>query len=217
LPPGGLGGIGIGTYLDTPGAACMRAAMHGSAGSLGLLTALGLALAACAAQGGIELGEGANPRAARARLAEAAATGPVRLALNAPPATTDGALGAEQAAKAAAEGVRGLKVRFSRTAPGPTRLVLLFDPPTRIGPAAICAADRLPAAAPRGGVRLHAVFCDGPEPIADAVGESDDRSTAAVSRLIWRTTARLFPDDYADTYGFNLFGLRVGLGASFGF
>jgi hypothetical protein len=193
----------------------MGAAIRRSAGSLSLLAAFGLA--ACAAQGGIELGEAANPRAARARLAEAAGTGPVPLTFNALPATTDGGLSAEQAAEAAADGVRGLKVRFSPTAPGPTRLVLLFDPPTGIGPAAICAADALPAAAPRGGARLHAVFCDGAAPIADAAGESRNRSTAAVSRLIWRTAARLFPDDYADTYGFNLFGLRVGLGASFGF
>lgn len=193
----------------------MRPAMRGSAGSLGLLAALGLA--ACAAQGGIELGGAASPRAARARLAEVAGAGPVPLAVNVLPATTDGALGAEQAAGAAADGVRGLRVRFSPTALGSARLVLLFDPPAGIGPAAVCAADDLPAAAPRGGVRLHAVFCDGPEPIADAAGESRDRSTAAVSRLIWRTAARLFPDDYADSYGFNLFGLRVGLGASFGF
>jgi hypothetical protein len=54
---------------------------------------------------------------------------------------------------------------------------------------------------------------------ARGLGERRGGSTGQgeAERLVWRATARLFPDDYADSYGFDLFGLRVGLGGSFGF
>jgi hypothetical protein len=62
-----------------------------------------------------------------------------------------------------------------------------------------------------------AAFCDGGRHVADATGEAAGSGPAEARRLVWRTTGRLFPDDYADTYGFNLFGLRVGLSGAFGF
>jgi hypothetical protein len=179
-----------------------------------------LALAGCASGSPVELGRDADARAARARLVEAAKEGPVRLDVNALPRVTGGTLGEAEIAAQAAHGVRGLNVRFALTAEatGTARLALLFDPPPGFGPAQACEGAALPAPVPEAGpLRLQAVFCDGRTHVADASAATPDRSEAGAQRLIWRTTGRLFPDDYAETYGFNLFGYRVGLSGQFGF
>lgn len=181
---------------------------------------LPLLLAAACAPDPIALGAGADPRLARSRLAERAAAGPVRLDINATPAMAGGTLTPSEIGEAAARGIRGLPVRFTSepTAPATSRLVLLFDPVAPASPARICAADLLPPAAPAPDrQRLQAVFCDNGLPLADVTATAP--GGAAPERLIWRTTARLFPDDYADTYGLNLFGsrVRVGVDGTFGF
>jgi hypothetical protein len=176
-----------------------------------ILTALGLA--GCAARSPVALGPDADPRAARARLAEAAEAGPVRLELNAPPRTTDGALGPAEVAAQAARGIKGLTVGFAPAAEagGAARLLLLFDPPPGLQPVLVCTAGALPEPAPAAAaLRLHAVFCNDGTYLADAAGTTADRSRAGVERLIWRTTGRLFPDDYPESYGFDLFGYRIG-------
>jgi hypothetical protein len=162
-----------------------------------------LAVSACAAPT-VRLGPDADPRAARRLLEEAAATGPVRLEVNGPPRAADGALTVPEIAEQAARGVRGLAVRFADvpgTAAGSARLLLLFDPP--------------PAA--EGPLRLQAVFCAGGAALADATATTEGRTRADAERLIWRTTGRLFPDDYPDTYGFDLFGRRAGVGGTSGY
>jgi hypothetical protein len=186
-----------------------------------LVTVLaGLGLAACASAAPVRLGRDADPRAARKLLAEAAAAGPVRLELNGLPRTTSGTLAGPDVAAEAARGIKGLTVRFAEPpeAAGPARLLLLFDPPAEAGPDTACNADTLPEPAPEpDATRLHALFCNGGALVADAAAVTPGRTPAAVERLIWRTTARLFPDDYQDTYGFDLFGNRVGLGGQLGF
>lgn len=177
-----------------------------------------LLLAACAATPPIQLGPEADPRAARRLLAEAAAAGPVRLVDNLPPGA--GVLPRPTIEAEAARGVPNLAVRFAAppTARGAARLLLLFDPPPDLPPIRACNAAALPAPAPDGArTRLQAVFCDGGTYLADASGTATGRDPDAMRRLVWRTTARLFPDDYPDTYGFDLFGNRVGIGGSFGF
>ena len=47
----------------------------------------------------------------------------------------------------------------------------------------------------------------------DATAAAEGRTRADAERLVWRTTGGLFPDDYPETYGFDLFGRRVGVGA----
>ncbi|MEK0086081.1 hypothetical protein [Benzoatithermus flavus] len=178
-----------------------------------------LGLAGCASRSPVELGRDADPRAARARLAEAARQGPVRLEVNGLPRTTDGSLAVTDVLKQAARGITGLEVRFAppTEAVGTARLVLLFDPPQVAGAARVCSASTLPE--PRPGaepLRLRAVFCDGGAYLADATGTTTDRSKAGVERLIWRTTGRLFPDDYQESYGFHLLGNRIGFSGRLG-
>jgi hypothetical protein len=64
---------------------------------------------------------------------------------------------------------------------------------------------------------LLAVWCEGAHPVAEVAGIAADASVPASERLVWQTAGRLFPDDYAERYGFNLFGWRVRLGAAAGF
>ncbi|HEX6012328.1 MAG TPA: hypothetical protein VFY87_11110 [Geminicoccaceae bacterium] len=173
-----------------------------------------LGLVACTAAPA-RLGPDADPRAARRLLEEAASAGPVRLELNRPPSTSDGAMTVAQVAEQAARGVRGLEARFAEQAESTdlARLLLLFDPPPGgLQPRLACGAEALPPPVPEGPLRLQAVFCDGGAAVADATAVAEGRTRADAERLIWRTTGRLFPDDYPETYGFDLFGRRVGVG-----
>lgn len=177
-------------------------------------------LVGCAVPAPARPGPDADTGAARALLVEAADAGPVRLEVNALPATGGGAPARQDVEAAAARGIKGLGVRFAQPpeASGSARLLLLFDPPPGTRPTQACNAAELPAPAPTGvPVRLHAVFCDGGGYVADAEATTSGRTRAEVERLIWRTTRALFPDDYEDSYGFDLFGNRVGLRGAFGF
>jgi hypothetical protein len=176
---------------------------------------LALAAAGCAGTTGLAGSPEADRRVARRALADAAAAGPVPLVVAGDP----GPLAAADLPALAARGVRGLDPRFepaSSGGAGAPRLVLWFDPPPGAGGAQACGADAL-GAAPAGVPGLLAAWCEGAAPAASVSGEAAAPGRAEAERLVWRATARLFPDDYADSYGFDLFGLRVGLGGSFGF
>lgn len=182
--------------------------------------ALTAGLVGCASPDPARLGPGSDARGARRTLAAAAASGPVRLEVNGLPAP--GGLARPALEAEAARGVRGLDVRFGQPpeAAGAARLLLLFDPPPGASSAVACnaAGGALPAPRPEaGGTRLQAVFCDGGALVADATAATPGRDAAAVARLIWRATGRLFPDDYPDTYGFGLLGNRVGVGGAGGY
>lgn len=176
------------------------------------LALLALLAAACAREPSVEVGPEGSPAEARRRLALAAAAGPVPLVvLRAAPRPSD-----PEAAALAAQGITGLEVRFRpvpASEPGP-RLVLALD--GLLEPARICEGPEPPAAPAAPGEPLVAAWCDGSEPVARvrAAGGGD---RVARERLVWRATSRLFPDDYADSYGLSLFGLRVTVGGSFGF
>jgi hypothetical protein len=178
------------------------------------ILALATGLAACAADPELRAPDRATLLAARQALVEAAERGPVPLELYRPPAS----LPPGRIAELAAEGVPALRPRFEPIeAEGGTRLRLLFGEPqpdlaTACGP--LEAGE--PAAPP---VALAAVLCQGGFAVAMVQGRAAGPDLADTERLIWRSTARLFPDDYPETYGFNLFGTRlsIGLGASFGF
>lgn len=184
-----------------------------------LLTAgILFALQACAAPSPVELGAESDVGTARLLLEEASRAGPVRLEINALPRTADGALSREVVERQAARGVRGIDLQFGAPpeATGSARLLLLFNPDRELRPTAVCNEEHLPGREPAAGTRLHAVFCNGGQFVADANAATSGSTAAEVERLIWRTTGRLFPDDYQDKYGFNLFGYRIGLGGQFG-
>jgi hypothetical protein len=172
--------------------------------------------AGCAGTGDLAVSPEADRRAARRALAEAAQAGPVPLVVAGDPAP----LAPADLPRLAAQGVRGLDPRFEAGGGGgggERRLVLWFDPPPDANGARACGAEPLGAAPSAPVPRLLAAWCEGEAPAASVRGEAPAASRAEAERLVWRATARLFPDDYADTYGFDLFGFRVGLGASFGF
>lgn len=180
-------------------------------------------VAACAATP--DVSAEAGPEARRA-LAEAAARGPVL-------AVVDGTIGALTPSErdrlvtgAMARGVTGLDVRFTTdpaqaAAPDPYLAVVLNAPPVTPA-AAACRRTARPGGAPAGD-RLHvlAAFCRGQEVLGAARGSiqaplDDPRQ---LERLLWSTAAALFPDDYAESYGFDILPgwLDLGIGGSFGF
>lgn len=173
-----------------------------------------LVLASCAGEPQIQRLPGAADVSARGLLAEAAKAGPVPALILGAPATLPPA----RVAGLAASGISGLDVRFAPIA-APTagpHLVLLFDPPPALTGREAClatASDGATGERPR----LAAVFCRGGEPVAEVEGSAAGPGTRAVERLVWQSAARLFPDDYADTYGLNLFGWRLTFGGAFGF
>jgi hypothetical protein len=171
-------------------------------------------LPACAGEPAIERPFAGEVAAARRQLVEAAARGPVRLDLQGLPSS----LTAAQAAALAAEGVSGISVAFATEAAAASpRLLLAFDPasPNNAGRLCLGVQPSVPATPHR----LVAVFCNADRAVASVSGVAAGGDPADTERLVWRATARLFPDDYADTYGLNLFGsrLRIGVGGSFGF
>jgi hypothetical protein len=166
-------------------------------------------LAGCAREPPVEVGPGGSPAEARRQLALAAARGPVPIrVLRALERPTE-----PEVAALAASGVSGLRVRFTadREQVG-GRLVMALDGLAE--PDRIC-ADPPPAIA-QPGAPLLAAWCDG-EAVVARVRAPGGTDPVLRERLVWRASARLFPDDYADTYGWNLFGLRVTIGGSFGF
>lgn len=178
-----------------------------------LLLAASVPLAGCAGPADLAGSPEGERRYARRALAAASAAGPVPLVVAGDPAP----LAAADLPRLAADGVRGLDPRFEAgPASAGERLVLWFDPPAEASGALACGAGPL-GASPGASPRLLAAWCEGEAPAATVRGEAAAPGRAEAERLVWRATARLFPDDYADTYGFNLFGLRVGLGGSVGF
>jgi hypothetical protein len=173
-----------------------------------------LVLGACASEPQVGRSGGPGNASARKLLAETAEAGPVPAVILGAPAT----LSPTRSAQLAAQGISGLDVRFTPVVappPGP-HLVLMFDPsPALTGRAACTATEADGAISER--PRLAAVFCSGDEPVGEVQGTAAGTDTRAIERLVWQSTSRLFPDDYADTYGLNLFGWRVTLGGSFGF
>lgn len=183
------------------------------------LLALGLLLTACAGGPDLTTGEGADPSAARGQLVAAAAEGPVPLEIDSVPPVFTG--GVNEVARVASQAGSWLGATFVPTPFGQgsmrKRLVLRFEESPG-APAAICAGD-----APMGGlpppIRLHAVFCDGPRPVADVAGTADGTDLAAADRLVRATMDRLFPGRTGDYYysypGISL-GIGIGSGGSFG-
>lgn len=169
------------------------------------------ALAACAGDPQITRPDPMEGAEARRMLVEAAARGPVRVELIGLPAVLTPAA----AARLAAEGVPAASVTFAVDAPADSpRLLLAFDT-LAAEPGELCGGHG--QTVPSSPHRLVAVLCEGPRPVASVSGTAAGPNAADTERLVWRTTGQLFPDDYADTYGLNLFGsnVRLGVGGSF--
>ena len=175
-----------------------------------------LALVACAGGPQVSTGPQANPSSARSQLIVASAKGPVPLVIDAVPADFPG--GALQIAGTASDTVAWLGARFTpatETARDAPRLVFRFGEPIR-DPAAACAEPEpaeAPAAPP---LRLSAVFCDGPRPVADATGTASGSGPAAADRLVAAVTDRLFPGNSTLGYSNPVPGISLGVGVGSG-
>ena len=160
-----------------------------------------------------------------ARRALAAAEKPVLMTLVGNPFEMDEARLNALVSSELARGVTGMSAAFTSSAeraaaPEPHLLVVL-NPVNEPAPAALCSAPgTIRTAAAQEQVHILAAFCRGDQVLNVA------RTEAAVSgptdqrfrRLLWRTSSALFPDDYAETYGFGILPrwLDFGVGGSFG-
>jgi hypothetical protein len=147
----------------------------------------------------------------RQTLAERAEQGPVlAVVIGNPYAMDEGRLDS-MVTGAMAAGITGLGVDFttspSEAAAAEPRLVVLLNPAGDPPGSAACRSPTPIRTLPAGDELLVlAAFCDG----ADAIGSVDAQDTVAgptdrrFQRLLWRTASALFPDDYAETYGFGL-------------
>ena len=178
----------------------------------------GCLLAACAA--------GAGPDAQnQGRRALEAADEPVRMILVGNPFDMDQARLSALVGNELAAGVTGMSTAFT-TSPGRAaapepHLVVVLNPVDEPSPDALCVApETIATATADEQLRVLGAFCRG-----DAV-LNVARTEAAVSgptdhrfrRLLWRTSSALFPDDYAETYGFGILPrwIDLGVGGSMG-
>jgi len=163
---------------------------------------------------------------ARRVLAEARETGAIRTVVVGNPFGMDPARRDALVSEAMAEGVPGLEVRFTTYpdqagAPEP-HLVVVLNPAGDLPPPAACRAPETVRTAPASEtLRVLAVFCQGDQ-VIDAVREEERVAGPTdhnFQRVLWRTAAALFPDDYWDNYGFGILprGIDLGIGGSFGF
>jgi hypothetical protein len=162
---------------------------------------------------------------ARRALAEQRQEGPVRTVVRGNPFGMDEARRDALVSEAMAAGVSGLTVRFTTypdaaAAPEP-HLAVVLDPVEAVPAETVCSApDSVPTTGPGETLSVLAVFCQGDRAVhavreeAAVAGPTDRR----FQRLLWRTAGALFPDDYAESYGFGFLPrwLNFGLGGSVG-
>jgi hypothetical protein len=144
-------------------------------------------------------------------LTERAEQGPVLAAVVGNPYAMDEARLDGMVTDAMAAGITGLGVDFttdpSQAAAAEPRLVVVLDPAGDPSGDAVCRNPTLVQTQPAGEeLQVLAAFCDGADALGsvvaqDTVGGPTDRR---FQRLLWRTASALFPDDYAETYGFGL-------------
>lgn len=128
--------------------------------------------------------------------------------------------------RAMAEGVAGLSPQFTvypaeAGAPEP-HLAVLLNPVVGSAEMACRAPETITTvnATATDEIEILAAFCDGPEPLGSArsQGRVSGPTDRRFERLLWRTSAELFPDDYWETYGFGLLprNFDLGIGGSIG-
>jgi len=169
----------------------------------------------------------ADPRfEARHALEAAAERGPVLAIVQGEP-FDDAAVSRDAlVTQAMADGVAASSIDFTtdraRAAAPDPRLVVALNPRGVVSAALACRAPEQIATAPLAGkVEILAVFCEAERVLGAArtEGEVDGPADRGVKRLLWRAAGRLFPDDYAETYGLRLLPewLGLGVGGSIGF
>jgi hypothetical protein len=211
------------TVPDPPTPASARPARRGHSGGGWLLVFLVGAslLAGCAHEAPRTGAPGEDSRRA---LVEHHSQGPIRAVVRGNPFGMDKVRLDNLVTQAMAAGVSGLEVSFTTypdqaAAPEP-HLVVILNPAREPPETVACRAPDTVATTPAAEtLNVFAVFCQGDQPL-DAVHEDGhvagptDRN---FQRLLWRTAKALFPDNYAETYGFGILPrwLNLGIGGSF--
>jgi hypothetical protein len=169
---------------------------------------------------------GTGPDASNdARRALAAADKPVLMTLVGNPFEMDEARLSALVSSELARGITGMSAAFTssaeRAAAPEPHLAVVLNPVSEPARPALCLApETIPTAPAAQQLQILAAFCRGDQVLNAA------RTAAVVSgptdqrfrRLLWRTSTALFPDDYAETYGFGILPrwLDFGGGGSFG-
>lgn len=194
-------------------------ASHRPGRSPGALLAglLSLAVAACSGPQ-VATGPEADPSRARGLLVAAASEGPVPVEIDQTPALFAG--GPAEVAGIVRASLSSLAARFEPTALGAAertrrRLVLRFEdvPPDPVG---ACTGGAARGALSPPPVRLHAVFCDGPRPVADVAGTAAGSAPADAEQLVRAVMGRLFPGTQGGYSYFPGVGVGVGVGVGSG-
>lgn len=179
-----------------------------------------LLLAGC---GGPRLRSGAeaDPSAARGLLVASSATGePVPLVIDTVPRafpTGEGGIAGTATAAVTWLGARFTPTDLRAADPERRRVVLRFEDVPR-NPSVACAASPARGAVPPEPVKLYAVFCNGPRPVADIDGTAAAPGPSAADELVTLSMNRLFPGEgssYSSFPGVSL-GLGVGSGGGWG-
>lgn len=180
-----------------------------------------LALAACAQQPNVSPGPG-NLREAGRVLLMAAASGPVPLVVDQPPAGLAPGDPLAEVARLAREGAKDwANVTFAPTtdlmasAERP-RVVMRFAQIASNDPAALCTGASGSDAAGLSPARLQAVVCDGARPVSDAIGIAAGPTSEDTERLVRRTTAALLPSYSGSGGRWGFPGVSVGVGVGGG-
>jgi hypothetical protein len=167
-----------------------------------------LLLGACATGPEVAVDPLSDPREARRLLAATAAGGPVPVRWRGEPPLVEAELLA-----AVERGVRGLSITTTASDTGERGFVFDFAGGDFAGGREPLCGDPAERSTGMSAYLVRGAFCDGARAVAiagaDPAGEP--------RRLIWRLVGRLVPDDYPDTYGFDLFGNRITLGVGAGF
>lgn len=176
-------------------------------------------LLACCTSG--EPPNGAN----EARRALVAAPKPVRMVLVGNPFEMDQARQNALVTSEMALGITGMSAEFTtsaeRAAAPEPHVVVVLNPVSEPTPDVLCGAPEGIRTAPASGqLQVLAAFCRGDQLINATRTEGTVRGPTDHSfrRLLWRTASSLFPDDYAETYGFGILPrwLDFGVGGSVG-
>ena len=156
-------------------------------------------------------------------LAERTEQGPVLAAVIGNPFGMDEGRLDRMVTGAMAAGITGMSVDFTtdpaQAVAAEPRLVVLLNPAADPTGSAVCRNPALVQTLPGGDqLRVLAAFCEG----ANALGSVETQDTVSgptdrrFQRLLWRTSGALFPDDYAETYGFGLLPNSFDFGGWFG-
>jgi hypothetical protein len=170
---------------------------------------LGALLAGCGSGPSVTTDSGVSNT--RQVLTERAEQGPVPAVVIGNPYGMDEVRLDSMVTGAMAAGITGLSVDFttdaSQAPAAEPHLVVVLNPAADPSGSAAC-RNPSPIRTLSAGdeLRVLAAFCDG----ANAIGSVETQDTVSgptdrrFQRLLWRTASALFPDDYAETYGFGL-------------